>query len=74
MLEQWPRCYLRVSIFVNKRVIHQVARHEVDSAFDTLATATERTADGTQKRGLPHADVALKHDLTAAERRDVEQS
>lgn len=22
----------------------------------------------------PHADVALKHDLTAAERRDVEQS
>src|ERR1700754_148412 len=74
MLEQRPRLDARLAVRIDIRVIDEVARHQIDRAFDPFEFAADRACYGSQQRGFADADAALEQHVASREQRDINQA
>jgi hypothetical protein len=64
----------RLAVRVDVRVVHEVAGHQVDRAFDALEVAADGARERPQDRGLADADVALEQHVAAGEQSYVDEA
>ena len=72
VLDQRPALDRRAPFSADVRVVDQVARHQVDRAFDAREVAAEHAREGTQQGRLADAHVALQQHVPACENSRVD--
>ncbi len=73
MPEQGTRLDPRLAVRIHVRVVHEVARHQVDGALNAFEVSTDRTRERAQDGRLANTDIALEQHMSAREHGHVEQ-
>ena len=73
VLHQRARVHRGAAIGADVRVVHQIAGHQVDGAFDARIGAAEHLRESTQQRRLAHAHVALQQHMASREQGRVDE-
>jgi hypothetical protein len=71
---QGTRLDPRLAFSVDVRVIDEVARHQIDGAFDALEISADRARERAQNGRLADADIAFEQHVPASEQCHVDES